>query len=196
MELPPVVLVTPNDADARAGVTFLDDAGIVALACSTLADLCQMSLAAVGCAVLVEEALVQAEVADFLIALSSQPAWSDLPLVLVASEGTSLRALVEHAFQRKRLRVVDDFSGEVVARPVSALELHVFHSDVGHCDAHPPFFIAAFVEVIHQHGPNQHDAQQTQRKLTITTPEKKGQNYGRSGGEPSHACPFRWTIRM
>jgi signal transduction histidine kinase/CheY-like chemotaxis protein len=98
MELPPVVLVTPNDADARAGVTFLDDAGIVALACSTLADLCQMSLAAVGCAVLVEEALVQAEVADFLIALSSQPAWSDLPLVLVASQGTSLRALVEHVF--------------------------------------------------------------------------------------------------
>jgi two-component system, sensor histidine kinase len=98
MELPPVVLVTPNETDARIGVSFLNDSGIVARACSTLADLSHMPLAAVGCAVLVEEALVPAEVAEFLIVLSSQPKWSDLPLVLVASEGTSLGALVESVF--------------------------------------------------------------------------------------------------
>jgi signal transduction histidine kinase/ActR/RegA family two-component response regulator len=98
MELPPVVLVTPNETDARVGVAFLTEAGIAACAYGSLADLSRTALANVGCAVLVEEALVHAEVAEFLLMLASQPAWSDLPLVLVASEGTSLGALVESVF--------------------------------------------------------------------------------------------------
>jgi signal transduction histidine kinase/ActR/RegA family two-component response regulator len=98
MELPPVVLVTPNETDARVGVAFLTEAGIQARASASLADLSRSPLESVGCAVLVEEALVQTEVAEFLLAIQSQPAWSDLPLVLVASEGTSLGALVESVF--------------------------------------------------------------------------------------------------
>src|SRR5205085_8892353 len=98
MELPPVVLVTPNDTDARAAVTFLTDAGVVAYAVSSLADLSRTPLEAVGCAVLVEEAFVQADVTEFLRMLSAQPAWSDLPLVVVGRAGTSLGALVERTF--------------------------------------------------------------------------------------------------
>jgi two-component system, sensor histidine kinase len=98
MEWPAAVLVTPSATDARVGVSFLTDAGILARACSSLAELTQIPLADIGCAVLVEEALAASEVAEFLVVLSSQPAWSDLPLVLVASEGTSLAALVESLF--------------------------------------------------------------------------------------------------
>jgi signal transduction histidine kinase/ActR/RegA family two-component response regulator len=98
MELPAVVLVTPNDTDARSGVTFLQDAGIGARACAALAELCLLPLETVGCAVLVEEALVHSEVTEFLRVLEAQPPWSDLPLVLVASEGASLGALVDSVF--------------------------------------------------------------------------------------------------
>ena len=57
-----------------------------------------MPLDGVGCVVLVEEALIRPEVDDFLSMLAAQPPWSDLPLVLVASEGAALGALVERVF--------------------------------------------------------------------------------------------------
>src|SRR5690606_12087093 len=52
----------------------------------------------VGCAVLVEVALTYPEIEDFLSALAAQPPWSDLPLVLLASHGSALGALVERVF--------------------------------------------------------------------------------------------------
>jgi signal transduction histidine kinase len=91
-------IVTPNETDARVAMSFLEDAGIQACACASLLQLCLQPAAAIGCVVLVEEALVHTHVQDFAAVLSSQPPWSDLPLVLVASEGTALGALVERVF--------------------------------------------------------------------------------------------------
>jgi signal transduction histidine kinase/ActR/RegA family two-component response regulator len=95
MELSAAVLVTPNETDAKTGIEFLRDAQIAARACTSLAELCQIPLESVGCAIVVEEAFVQGEVPEFLRVLAAQPPWSDLPLVLIASEGTALAALVE-----------------------------------------------------------------------------------------------------
>ena len=66
-----VVLVTPNETDAHVGTGFLQDAGIEARTCSTLAELCLMPLDGVGCVVLVEEALIRPEVDDFLSKLEA-----------------------------------------------------------------------------------------------------------------------------
>jgi signal transduction histidine kinase/CheY-like chemotaxis protein len=116
MELPAAVLVTPNETDARVGLGFLNEAGIVALARPTLTELSSMPLASIGCAVLVEEALVHSEVSQFLLILSAQPAWSDLPLVLIASESTSPGVLVEVLFP---------YSGNVAVlkRPLNPVSL-------------------------------------------------------------------------
>src|SRR4051812_12444030 len=92
-EVPEVVLVTPNEVDAVAALGFLTDAGIRARACATLLECAVVPLDGVGCAVLVEEALTQTEVDGFRDLLASQPRWSDLPLVLIASHGTPLGAL-------------------------------------------------------------------------------------------------------
>src|SRR4051812_41519057 len=98
MDMPAVFLVTPNETDALAGVTFLREANIEARTCGGLMELCNVATASIGCAVLVEEALIQPELDEFLRVLAAQPAWSDLPLVLIASEGAALGALVERVF--------------------------------------------------------------------------------------------------
>ena len=98
MEHAPAFLVTPNETDADLGTNFLREAGIEARPCQQLADLCRVQPDQIGCAILVEEALVHPDIDEFLAVLAAQPAWSDLPLVLVASQGAALGALVERVF--------------------------------------------------------------------------------------------------
>ena len=98
MESAAAFIVTPNPTDAEAAVTFLREAGLRACHCPTLADLCLLPVGAIGCAVLVEEALVHPDIDNFLAVLAAQPAWSDLPLVLIASAGAALGALLERVF--------------------------------------------------------------------------------------------------
>jgi signal transduction histidine kinase len=92
------VIVTPSETDARVALSFLTEAGIAGRACPSLAELCKLASGEVGCAVLVEEALVHPDIDDFLSMLAAQPPWSDLPLVLLASQGAALGALVERVF--------------------------------------------------------------------------------------------------
>jgi signal transduction histidine kinase len=116
VETPAVHLVTPNDADASVALTFLRDGGIYARACTTLAQLCATAADSIGCAVVVEEALIDPDLDEFLRFLAAQPPWSDLPLVLVASEGSALGPLVERVFPE---------SGNVVVleRPLNPVSL-------------------------------------------------------------------------
>jgi two-component system, sensor histidine kinase len=69
-----------------------------------------------GCIVLADEALADPDMPGFRELLETQPAWSDLPLVLVAGAGAGLRALVERAFpQAGNLTVLE--------RPLNPLTL-------------------------------------------------------------------------
>ena len=93
-----VLIATPNDADAALARDFLRDANIKADAVSGLADLCPLLGGDVGCVILVEETLFEPDIFALQQALGSQPAWSDLPLLLIAGQGTPLSALVERVF--------------------------------------------------------------------------------------------------
>src|SRR5688572_23842859 len=106
MKKPAVIVVTPNEHDAGAATEFLREAGIEARACGTVSELASMALEAVSCAVLVEEALIQPDVNELLLTLAAQPPWSDLPLVLVASQGAALGPLVESVFPESGNMVV------------------------------------------------------------------------------------------
>jgi signal transduction histidine kinase len=98
VELPEVILVTPNETDAAAAVGILGEAGLPSRACVALAQLAGVQLDRIGCLVLVEEALTRSEIAAFREILAVQPRWSDLPLVLIASPGAPLGALVDNLF--------------------------------------------------------------------------------------------------
>ena len=96
---PPVcVVVSPNDADSRLAVGFLRDNGIEALALESLSQLTQRLDTGIGCAVLMEEALVAMEIPALRAAIARLPAWADLPLVFVAREVAPLVLLGATAF--------------------------------------------------------------------------------------------------
>jgi signal transduction histidine kinase len=91
-------VVTPNRVDAELALGFLAENGIPASACESVSQLGGVVPAEAGCIVLAEEALVDADMPGLRELVESQPAWSDLPLVLVASEGAGLDGLVARAF--------------------------------------------------------------------------------------------------
>jgi two-component system, sensor histidine kinase len=92
------LVVTPNPVDADLARSFLQAGGIHAQACASLSELRVRLAHGAGCVVIVEEALVDDEMPALHEALDAQPPWSDIPLVLVASEDTELRGMVERAF--------------------------------------------------------------------------------------------------
>jgi signal transduction histidine kinase len=111
-----VLVVTPNATDSDLARSFLAEGGIQAGTCSDLMQLCQRLVDGVGCIVLVQEALTDEEMPVFREALEAQPAWSDIPLVLVAGEGAELSALVERAFP-------DSGNITLLERPLNPLTL-------------------------------------------------------------------------
>jgi signal transduction histidine kinase/CheY-like chemotaxis protein len=93
-----VVFVSPNEADSVLASGFLAGHGFATETCDSVAALSARIGPGVGCVVLVEEALAQSDMQPFHDALNAQPTWSDMPLLLVASQGSSLAALVESTF--------------------------------------------------------------------------------------------------
>ncbi|HET7158965.1 MAG TPA: hybrid sensor histidine kinase/response regulator, partial [Burkholderiales bacterium] len=111
-----VFIITPNETDASVALGVMGRAHLAARACLSLSDLCLIPLDQVGCIVLVEEALIHPDIDVFLGILAAQPRWSDLPLVLLASAGGGVGALVERLFPE---------SGNVVVleRPMNPVSL-------------------------------------------------------------------------
>lgn len=84
--------------DAELALGFLTEHAVAARACASIGQLGGKLPDYAGCIVLAEEALMDADFDGLRELLEAQDAWSDLPLVLVASEGTGLATLVERAF--------------------------------------------------------------------------------------------------
>jgi signal transduction histidine kinase len=109
-------IVTPNKVDADLARSFLRDGGIQSRSCRDLVELGECLGEGAGCVVIVEEALIDEDLAALRAALDAEPPWSDIPLVLVASEDAELHGMVERAFPN---------SGNItlLARPLHPLTL-------------------------------------------------------------------------
>ena len=90
-----VLVVTPNVADSKLAIRFLGEQGIDAAPCAHVADLGEFAGADTGCILFVEEALGEDGFAGFQSALDEQPAWSDLPLLVVTSNESAASALFQ-----------------------------------------------------------------------------------------------------
>ena len=95
-----VIIVSPNEADSVLAAGFLDGEGVEPVRCATLGAAAGLIGPGYGCVVLVEEALVEPDVQAFQDAVHAQPPWSDLPLLLIAAQDSSLSTLVETVFPR------------------------------------------------------------------------------------------------
>jgi signal transduction histidine kinase/ActR/RegA family two-component response regulator len=93
-----VCVVTPNRADAQLALALLAQHDITAQAYPDLRALAKAFAAGIGCAVVVEEALTRTEVPLFADLLAHQPAWQDVPLVILAHHAGRMNDIVTEAF--------------------------------------------------------------------------------------------------
>jgi signal transduction histidine kinase/CheY-like chemotaxis protein len=91
-------IVSPNAADAELAVALLEETGVAARAFASVRELAGVLDEAIGCLILVEEALVAADIPALGEALARLPAWCDLPLILVSRDVGALGAVAADAF--------------------------------------------------------------------------------------------------
>lgn len=90
-----ILLRAATAKDALMAVAVLERAGLQALACKTVDTLVQELAQGAGALVLAEEALAEPAAAALTHRLQEQPAWSDLPVLVLARPGADSRTVGE-----------------------------------------------------------------------------------------------------
>lgn len=108
-----VVLLTPTGRDAALIADAFGRFGITAQACTDSGDLAAQITAGVDSIVISEEAISPKTIADLGEALQNQPPWSDVPIVVLSTDGQSARHLESRL---ERLAPLGNVT--VVERPV------------------------------------------------------------------------------
>jgi len=90
----PVLVITPTGSDGSITDRVLSKAGLSVLVCDDIARACEhIKGADAGALLIAEEALSNPVGRDLLRALGEQPAWSDIPIVVLTAEGELSGAL-------------------------------------------------------------------------------------------------------
>jgi PAS domain S-box-containing protein len=105
-----VLVLMPTARDAQRTQLLLQEASVLSTLCRDMAELCRELRSGAGAALLTEEALAQDTAGQLAEALQAQPAWSALPVLVLAREGGDRPAA------RARLDLLE--SAILVERPV------------------------------------------------------------------------------
>ena len=90
---PAVAILAPAGRDADVAATILSKAGLTVRVCADMPSFCASVGEEFGVLLLAEEALIASPRAALFSALEAQPAWSDIPLVVLTGEGELSRTL-------------------------------------------------------------------------------------------------------
>src|SRR5829696_7535887 len=90
-----VAVLAPSGRDGRLAEQVLGKWGLTAAAHADMAALCAAVRRGVGAVLLAEEALRPSDRGLLLAALESQPAWSDVPIVVLTAEGELSRVIAD-----------------------------------------------------------------------------------------------------
>jgi hypothetical protein len=82
-----ILILAPTGRDAELTARFLAEASLRARVCVTIDDICDQMKQAAGVVLLTEESLTLRSLALLARALMAQPAWSDIPIILLTSGG-------------------------------------------------------------------------------------------------------------
>ena len=82
-----VLVQAPTARDAAATRDILAGVGIASAVCPTVADVCREAVRGAGAVVLTAEAVLADKEGQFRALLRAQPAWSDLPLIVLTPPG-------------------------------------------------------------------------------------------------------------
>jgi signal transduction histidine kinase len=90
-----ILVLTPTGNDASIVASVLEKSGHTAEICQTLKDLCRRLQGAAGLILIAEEAL-DADILPLLLSqLQKQPAWSDIPIIILTASGASEDITIE-----------------------------------------------------------------------------------------------------
>jgi signal transduction histidine kinase/ActR/RegA family two-component response regulator len=89
-----VLVVAPTAADAALTRTILRDAGLACVVCAHFQALQAEMAAGAGAILLTDEVLASSDQRSLIDALNAQPAWSDIPIILVSEQGSESDAAV------------------------------------------------------------------------------------------------------
>ncbi|KTC26013.1 histidine kinase [Pseudomonas sp. ABAC61] len=81
------LVLTPHGRDSQLAQMMLNEAGVSSLVTPNLAALCEELERGAGLAIIAAEALLGVDLEPLLRHLEQQPAWSDLPIVLLTRHG-------------------------------------------------------------------------------------------------------------
>ena len=81
------VILAPRGRDSQIALMILQEAGFPALITHDLVGMCKELMSGAGLAIVADEALRGADLGPLLSLLTNQPAWSDLPIVLLTHHG-------------------------------------------------------------------------------------------------------------
>src|SRR4051812_48770188 len=86
-----IMVVAPTGRDAPLIVRVLHGAGLAAEECRDISEFCAKWPEGFGAAVIAEEALTNESIGSLIECLRGQPAWSDLPLIILTGGGKTTR---------------------------------------------------------------------------------------------------------
>ncbi len=113
-----VFVVAPTGRDAPLMCDMLGQRGFTCRTCNDVHELCRAAGDGVGAIILTEEALVPGAMDDLDALYGAQPAWSDIGLILLTSNGNRVQTAVRAQLERRGARSVI-----LVERPVRLLTL-------------------------------------------------------------------------
>lgn len=82
-----ILVIAPTGRDAANSLAFFSKAGLTCAACGNVVELCQEIAAGAGLVVLTEECLSLERASLLMETLRTQPAWSDLPIIVLTRGG-------------------------------------------------------------------------------------------------------------
>src|SRR4051794_10848284 len=82
-----ILVLAPLGRDAECIVSVLQGEGLQCEVCADMSELCAKQADGAGAAVIAEEALPPASLAQLQKCLQQQEKWSDLPIVVLTSSG-------------------------------------------------------------------------------------------------------------
>lgn len=81
------IILAPQGRDSQLALSLLDEAGFSGIAARDLSELCAELEQGAGLLIIAAEALLGADLGPLISYLEQQPAWSDLPIVLLTHHG-------------------------------------------------------------------------------------------------------------
>jgi signal transduction histidine kinase/ActR/RegA family two-component response regulator len=86
-----VLVLAPTGADAQIASNVLTEYGVSTRACDHISEVCECMEEGAGALLLAEEALFDADAALLMATLAGQELWSDIPIILLTSDGEEAR---------------------------------------------------------------------------------------------------------